>query len=90
MIFFHKFSNGHKAINSISQLINEQGNIVYTFPQLVSLATSYFKQINKAPPNVTLVEFIRVAQILPWFVDQETAMELNMEVTMGELEATLK
>jgi len=63
---------------------------VNTFQQLAFLATSHFKQIYKAPPNVTLSEVIQVAQLFPQFLDQETAMDLNQEVTMGELEATLK
>ena len=64
--------------------------MVDIFPQLATLATSHFKQVYQAPPNATLVEVIRVAQLFPRFVDQEDAMDLNREVTLGELEATLK
>jgi len=63
---------------------------VNTFPQLATMATSQFKQIYKAPPNATLIEAIRVAQLFPRFVDQVVALDLNKVVTMGELEATLK
>jgi len=31
-----------------------------------------------------------MAQLFPKFVDEENVMELNREVTLGELEATLK
>ena len=61
-----------------------------TFPQLATLTTSHFKQVYQAPPNPTLEEVIRVAQLFPRFVDQEDSMDLNREVTLGELEATLK
>lgn len=54
------------------------------------MATTHFNHIYQEPPNATLVEVIKVAQLFPRFVDQETAMELNMEVSMGELKATLK
>jgi len=63
---------------------------VDTFPYLASLATSHFEQVYQAPPNATLAEVIRVAQLFPQFVDQENVMDLNREVTLVELEATLK
>lgn len=40
--------------------------------------------------SATLAQVIRVAQLFPRFVDQENSMELNREVTLGELETTLK
>lgn len=88
--FFHKFANGRKAINTIWKLTNEQGIGLDTFSQLATLATSHFKQVYQAPPNATLAEVIRVAQLFPRFVNQENDMDLNREVTLGELEATLK
>eukprot|EP00253_Pinus_taeda_P034846 PITA_34846 len=42
-IFFHKFANGRKVINTIWKLINEQGAEIDTFPHLASLATTHFK-----------------------------------------------
>lgn len=39
---------------------------------------------------MSLAEVIRVEQLSPQFMDQETTMELKREVIMGELEATLK
>eukprot|EP00253_Pinus_taeda_P008617 PITA_08617 len=88
--FFHKFSNGRKAINTIWKLTNDQENTVHTFQQLASLATTHFKYIYQAPPNATISEVIRVAQLFPQFFDRETTLEFNREVSMGELEATLK
>lgn len=37
-----------------------------------------------------LGKIIRVAQLFPRFVDQENGMEMNREVSMGEMEANLK
>lgn len=82
--------NGHKAINTIWQLTNEQGNTMNTFLQLAALATSHFNRIYRAPPNDTVVEVIHITQLFPRFVDQEDALDLSREVTMGELKATLK
>eukprot|EP00253_Pinus_taeda_P029406 PITA_29406 len=56
--FYHKFSNGRRAINTIWKLTNEQGVEVDTFPHLASLVTSHFKQVYQNPPNATLVEVI--------------------------------
>eukprot|EP00253_Pinus_taeda_P016547 PITA_16547 len=88
--FYHKFANGRKAINTIWKLPNEQGQPLNTFPQLAALASSHFKQIYRAPPIVNLAEIIHVAQLFPRFVDQEGGRELTKEVTLGEMEATLK
>lgn len=54
------------------------------------MATSHFKQTYKAPTNVSLAEIFRVAQLFPPFVDQEEALDLVKEVSMEELEASLK
>lgn len=64
--------------------------MVDTFPHLASLATSHFKQVYQNPPNATLAEVIIVVQLFPRFTDMEEAEHHNREVTMGELEATLK
>jgi len=63
---------------------------VDTFPHLASLATSHFKQVYQAPPNATLAEVIRVAHLFPRFIEREDVMDLYREVTLGELEASLK
>ena len=60
------------------------------FPRLASLATSHFKHIYKAPQTATLAEVMHTAQLFPTFVDQDDALELTKEVTLGELQATLK
>eukprot|EP00253_Pinus_taeda_P003055 PITA_03055 len=59
-------------------------------PSYVSLASSHFKQIYRAPPIVNLAEIIQVAQLFPCFLDQEEGRELIKEVTLEDLEATLK
>lgn len=88
--FYHKFVNGCKAINTIWKLAREQGELVNTFPRLAVMATSHFRNIYKTPPNATLAEIMRTAQLFPRFVDQEEALELEKEVSVGEMESSLK
>lgn len=52
--FYHKFANGRKAINTIWQLQNEQGQIVNTFSLLAELASSHFKSTYRAPREINL------------------------------------
>lgn len=61
--FYHKFENGRKAINTIWQHPDERGQIV------ASLASSHFKKIYRAPPDVNLAKIIQVAQLFPRFVE---------------------
>lgn len=88
--FYHKFSNGHKAINIIWQLADEQGELVNTFPHLVATATTHFRNIYKSPPNATLAKIMRISQLFPRIFEQEEGLELTKEVSLGELEDTLK
>lgn len=88
--FYHKFTNGSKAINTIWELRNEWGQPVSSQPNLARLAIEHFKGIYKAPGDINIVEIMRVAEPFPGHVEQEESDELQKEVTMEELEATLK
>eukprot|EP00253_Pinus_taeda_P013872 PITA_13872 len=87
---YHKFSNGRKAINTIWQLQNAQGQVVKTFQKLDELTTSHFKQIYCVPREVNLEKIIGVAQLFPRLVEQEEEEDLSKAVSLEELEATLK
>eukprot|EP00253_Pinus_taeda_P026957 PITA_26957 len=87
--FFHRFANGRKAINTIWELQNDQGQQVHTLGEIAALATSHFKNTYEAPREATLLEIMRVVENFPRFVDVEDEGELTKEVTMGELEATI-
>lgn len=82
--------NGWKAINTIWELQDEQGHSTQSASDLANLATSHFKDIYKSPQFVNLVEVMRTVKLFPRFVEQEEALDLTREVTMGELEAILK
>lgn len=88
--FYHKFANGRKAINTIWELRDQQGHTITNQQNLARLATEHFSGIYKAPGNVNILEIMRVAELFPRYVDQENSEELLKEVTMDELEATLK
>eukprot|EP00253_Pinus_taeda_P033651 PITA_33651 len=88
--FYHKFANGWKAINTIWELKDQQGHTISNQQNLARLATDHFRGIYKAPGNVNILEIMRVAELFPRYVDQENMEEILKEVTMDELEATLK
>eukprot|EP00253_Pinus_taeda_P025252 PITA_25252 len=88
--FFHKFANGRKAINTIWELKDERGLPVSSQQNLARLANAHFRGIYKAPGDINILEIMRIAELFPIFVDQDDSEELQKEVTLVELEATLK
>jgi len=88
--FHHKYANGKKTINTIWELKNKHGQAIQSFHELVAQENSHFKDIYKAPNIATRAEVMRISQLFPKFVDQEVDQELTREVTLDELEGTLK
>eukprot|EP00253_Pinus_taeda_P004777 PITA_04777 len=88
--FFHKFANGRKAINTIWELHNAQGQLATTQQDLARLANEHFCNIYKAPRDVNILEIMGVEKHFPRFAQQEDWENLTMEVTKEELEVTLK
>ena len=72
------------------ELRDERGNTVSTQRDLARLATEQFRGIYKAPRDVNNMEIMWVAEHFPRFVLQEDTEGLLKEVTMEELETTLK
>eukprot|EP00253_Pinus_taeda_P034161 PITA_34161 len=88
--FYHKFANGRKIINTIWELKDKHGHQVTSQKNLARLATAHFHGIYRAPADVNILEIMRIAELFPRYIDQEDSEELLKEVTMAELEATLK
>eukprot|EP00253_Pinus_taeda_P030816 PITA_30816 len=88
--FYHKFSNGRKAINTIWELRDEQNQLISSQRNLARLAINHFKGIYSAPREANILEIMRVAENFPRFVLQEEPVDLTKEVTIDELEATIK
>jgi len=88
--FYHKFANGRKTINTIWELQDEQGQTISSQKNLARLATEHFRGIYKSPRDVNIMEIMRVVEYFPRFVLQEDLEDLLKEVTMEELEATIK
>lgn len=88
--FFHKFANGRKAINTIWELKDDRGQPVSSQQNLARLANAHFRGIYKAPGGINILEIMRIAELFPRYVDQEDSEEIQKEVTLDELEATLK
>eukprot|EP00253_Pinus_taeda_P032108 PITA_32108 len=67
-----------------------QGSTANTFPQLPSLANSHFKSAFQDTRDSNLAEIIRVSQLFPKCVELEDEEDLVQDVTLDELEASLK
>lgn len=61
-----------------------------TFNQLADIGMRHFSNIYKAPRGATLPEIIRIAEVIPIFVESKEVKALNALVSQGELEAMLK
>eukprot|EP00253_Pinus_taeda_P002467 PITA_02467 len=70
--------------------MDEHGRQVTSQKNLARLAIAHFRGIYRAPADVNILEIMRIIELFPRFVDQEDSEELMKEVTMAELEATLK
>ena len=49
----------------------EDEGVAKSFPELASLGKEHFSRIFKAPPEVSIVEVVRVAQLFLRYVDVE-------------------
>jgi len=71
-------------------LEDDFGYWVQSLNHLATLSTSHFSGLYKAPQETTLAEIIKVAGVFPRFVNHEAAEDLIKQISMGELEGTLK
>eukprot|EP00253_Pinus_taeda_P008242 PITA_08242 len=69
--FYHKFTNGRKAINSIWELRDEQNQSITSQRNLACLAINHFKGIYTAPREANILEIMRVAKNFPRFILQD-------------------
>eukprot|EP00253_Pinus_taeda_P032224 PITA_32224 len=70
--------------------MDEHGHLITSQRNLANLATGHFRGIYKDPADVNILEIMRIIELFPSFEDQEDSEELMKEVSMAELEATLK
>lgn len=64
--------------------------MVKTSRELASLAKSHYKGIYSALEEANILEIMCIAEHFPHFVELEEAEEISKEVSLGELEATIK
>jgi len=61
-----------------------------SFDDLASLGVNYFKNLFKAPEEVSIVEVIRVTQFFPRFIEEEGNDSIMEPVSKEEVEDILK
>ena len=75
--------------NTIWSLQDEEGSTHVTFEEKARCGVNHFKQLFKAPLQATIEEVIRLAQMLPGFVDEGGNRDLMREVTEAELKKVM-
>ena len=81
--FFHAYARGRKSSNTIWSLLDSHCVAQTNFDEKARLGVSHFKNLFKDPPQVNIVEVIRVAQLFPSFVDAEHKLMLMEMVFEG-------
>lgn len=85
-----QFVRGRKAINTIWELKDHTGKEASSFAQLADMWVMHFSNICKNPRGENIAEILRVAEVVPRFVEDEEREALNQPVTLGEMEAEIK
>eukprot|EP00253_Pinus_taeda_P031803 PITA_31803 len=88
--FFHNFAKSRKISNTNWKLPTPDGQIADTFNKLAHLGTSHIRELYKCPREVNLPDIINVATHFPRFVEEEDVGELNIPVSVEELEGVMK
>ena len=77
---FHDYARGRKASNSFWSFMDEHGATQSSFDEKDKIGVAHFENLFKASPQASIVEFIRVAQLVPKFVEEEYNLSLMEEV----------
>lgn len=88
--FFHSYTKGRKASNTIWKLPTPDGGTADSFNKLAHLGISHFRDLYKSTREVNLPDIINVENHFPRFVEEDDIEALNDPVTMQELEGILK
>ena len=88
--FFQNYAKGRKNTNTIWEMKKANGDIALSFEDLATEGVNYFKHLFKAPGEATIAEVIRVAQVFPWFIEEEDNEFLMAPITKEEVESVLK
>lgn len=69
--FFHAYSRGRKAANTIWSLKDEDGINHFNFDDKAICGVVHFQNLFRAPNQANIAEVIRVDQMFPRFVDDD-------------------
>jgi len=76
--------------NTIWEMKKDNDEIARSFEDLASEGVNYFKNLFKAPDEVSIAEVIRAAQIFPRFIEEEDNDSLMVPISKEEVESVLK
>jgi hypothetical protein len=87
--FFHAFSKGQKASNTIWNMKDPEGRTLSTFPELAELGKNHFKTLYKADQRENIAKIVKLALYYPSFVNEQNNRDLYSEVSASELKETI-
>jgi hypothetical protein len=79
--YFHQFANLRKNINTIWEIINEDGSMVNSFKEKAEAGASYFQSIFKAPDGCPIQEILHVVSKFLMMIGEEMNKSLEEEVS---------
>lgn len=88
--FFHSYASHRRNNNVIWDLTDLDGNMVSGMEELHGAAKAHFGRLYSDSASCDLITQIRVVRNFPGVVDEDAAANLGKEVTMQEIEDTLK
>ena len=88
--FFHYFASNKKNLNSIWELVDENGNLVKGQDQLQNLAKNCFDRIFKRGGQTSLEAQLKtIKYYLAFFVEEDKILMEN-QLTLKEVQEALK
>lgn len=88
--FFHAFASARRRSKHIWEIQGNDGMLCSGMENLKSEAFSYFKNIYADPGDHYIDEQFVVADLFPRFLEEHEAVHIQREVTLVEIEQTLK
>ena len=87
--FFHAYSRGRKAANTIWCLKDEVGQEHFDFEGKARCGVNHFEALFWEPEQASIAEVIRVTQMFPRYAEEEDNRRMMRPVTEEELKVVL-
>ena len=86
LIFFHNFTNYRKNLNSIWNIVDDNGIIVEGFDNIGAAGVNHIGTLFHYDNNLSLPDIMKIAQNFPTSVSKEENDDLMASVTINELQ----